>query len=257
MRWVMVALVAACVGLAGCSIKPDAEIDALARQVYREIRSDDPALQARLVPQLKTDEAKAEIAKIRAYIPAEDPTAIKPVNWTMTTMTGGQVAFLRHHYVFSDRSAIVQSRLVRPNADGPWQVEAFHIQLATEAETAVNDFNLLGKPIGQLAFLALVILSPLLMVAALVRVIRSKGLRLKWLWGIVAFVGLFSFQMNWTTGQLGIQWLSIQIIGFGITSTGTGFDPWVLACTVPVGALLILAGVWAKPAKVPPSEATF
>lgn len=95
-------------------------------------------------------------------------------------------------------------------------------------------------------FFALAVTSPILMVAALVKVLRTPGLTYKWLWAAFAFVGLFSFKMNWATGVMLVQWMSLQILGFWLAKGPSRFDPWMISATVPIGALLILSGLVAR-----------
>ena len=90
-----------------------------------------------------------------------------------------------------------------------------------------------------------------LMLAAVIKVLRTPGLTYRWLWVAFALVGLFSFQMNWATGVMLVQWMALQIVGFWLSSGPSQFDPWMISATVPIGALLILSGLVArKPAPV-------
>ncbi len=253
----VLAVVAACLSVAACGMKPDDQAQAMARQVYVDFRDNPEALKTKSTPELVADLTPENLALVRGYIPPGTPKSAKMISWNSTSMAGGSgAANMRHLYDYGDKQIIATTGLVR-EAGRPWKVQSFHVQTAAAGEMAANDFTLTGKPFFQLGFLLAVILSPLLMIAALVQVIRRKGLRHKWFWGIVSFIGLFSFQMNWTTGFIGVQWLTIQFLGFGITSTGTGLDPWILTCTLPVGAILILTRVWAKPKKPTPPEESF
>ena len=66
---------------------------------------------------------------------------------------------------------------------------------------------------------------------------------------VLGFVGLFSFQMNWASGAMLIQWMALQIIGFWMAKGPSRFDPLFINATVPIGALLILAGLAARKPK--------
>jgi uncharacterized membrane protein len=128
-----------------------------------------------------------------------------------------------------------------------WRIAGFHVQAASKADIASHKFGAAGKSVGHYLFLAMAVLSPLAMVAALVKVIRTDGLRRKWLWGILAFLGLLSLQMNWTTGEVTVHYLTVQLLGAGILKAASPLAPWTLIFSVPVGAALILAGVWTNP----------
>jgi hypothetical protein len=239
--------VVAMVGLAGCSTPPpDPQVAAAAHGIFDAIRrGDDQSLQPRLAPELKTPQVQAQLAIVRRYIPAGEPRGSKVIAWNRTITSGeGEIALLKEDYDYGDHVAQVQTRLVRPPGGTAWLVQGFHVQTATARELTVNDFTLIGRAPMQYLFLALVIASPAAMIWSLVKVIRAPGLKRKWLWGILAFVGLFSLQMNWSTGGIAINWLTVQLLGAGVTSGLSRFSPWFLTVTLP-----ILTGVWANPAR--------
>ncbi len=56
--------------------------------------------------------------------------------------------------------------------------------------------------------------------------------------------------MNWTTGAFSVQPISVKLFGVGATTSLSGFEPWMLSFSIPVFAILILAGVIGRPRKV-------
>jgi hypothetical protein len=244
----------AAVALASCSqLKPDPKDDAAAQAVVAEIQAGDfAAVEARAAPEMKTPDAGVALQKVRDYLPKTKPRSVKTVGVSITQIAGGPTnTSLTQEYDFGGSVALIQTNLTRPAGSETRLVRGFNVQLATHKELAANDLTLIGKPALSYLLLALTIASPVLMLLALLKVLRTKGLKRKWLWGIVAFLGLFSFQTNWTTGMLSVNWLTFQIIGAGVTSGASLFSPWILTFTLPVGALLILAGVIARPRKAP------
>lgn len=238
--------------LAGCQLpKPDPEVQAVEREAYRAIHAgDNAALQQISGRELKTPEATGGMLQIRAMMPKGNPSSSKLIGWNLNTQIGkGSTALLHSEHDYGDRVVLAQTHLARNAEAGPWLVQGFHIQVATKAELAGNGFSLVGKKLHQYAFLLAALISPILMIVALVKVVRRKGLKRKWLWGILALLGLFQLQMNWSDGALNVQWITLQLIGFGVKSGLSRFDPWFVTMTLPVGALLILLGVWAKPTR--------
>ncbi len=261
-RWTI--CMAAMAGLAGCSIpSPDPRLESAARGVFDAVRhGDDAYLHAHAAPGLYTPSAQGEIDRLRGYLPKREPGGSKVVGWTLTTVSGqGDTGVVNEEFDYGDRQAQFLTRLVRPDAGQPWAVQGFHLQVATTQELAVNDFTVNGRSPLQYLFLAAAIASPLAMIWALVKVVRRRGLKRKWLWGILAFAGLFSLQMVWSTGNVSINWLTVQLLDAGMTRGASRFDPWVITMTLPVGAFLILTGLWANPARAktppaPPPEAS-
>jgi hypothetical protein len=174
----------------------------------------------------------------------------KIIGWNLVELPQGEkTADVSEEYDFGSRTVLLNTRLHKTSAAAPWTIDGLHLQSATADELAANRFSLVGKKPLQYLFLLAAILSPALMIAALVKVIRTDGLRRKWLWGIAAFAGVFSFQMNWTTGQIFSTFLTVQFLDAGATRGNSAFVAWVLTMTLPVGAALILTGVWANPRK--------
>ena len=59
------------------------------------------------------------------------------------------------------------------------------------------------------------------------------------LWYLVIVVGLVQFQLNWTTGALGVVPLSLLLLGIGFARAGP-YAPVLLSVALPVGAIAFL-----------------
>jgi hypothetical protein len=106
------------------------------------------------------------------------------------------------------------------------------------AKVAANTFFSPGKSPRQWAFLIATFVVPILMVAAAIGTLRAKGLKQKWLWLIVSFVGVGAAWMNWTTGAWGAVW-AVNLVGFGLVKGPSPLSPWILHVAPPVGALVV------------------
>ena len=251
-------LMVACIalmGLAGCKAPAlDPETDAVARAVYTELRTNSPTLQTRLSPEMRTPQGQADIAKVRAYLPPGEPAFGKAVGWNYTTVIGKEkTAFLSHEYDYPGKVALAQVSLQRAEGAKTWTVVGFHIQLATTQEIQAQRFSLIGKSPVHYAFLAAMIVSFGLMLAAMVKVVRTKNLKRKWLWLIASLFCVIGLQIDWSSGA--VTWkLIFGVLNAGAVTGASRFDPWVLSFSLPLGAVLILAGVWAKPKLVPVTD---
>lgn len=243
--------------LAGC--KPPVlskDMEAANAALYRAVGSgDDAGLRRMAGPELITPEATTGLVQVRAMMPKESARSSKIVSWSVINFTGGKsTVTLATEHDYGDRFVLSQAVLSKDTSEEPWQARGFHVQTATKAELAANRFSLIGKSPGHYLFLAAAVASIGLMIAAFVKVVRTRGLRRKWLWCLAALLGLFKFQINWATGAVAVQWLSVQLIGAAATRGPSQFEPWVIASTAPIGAVLILAGIWANPARARPRE---
>ncbi|KRA66368.1 hypothetical protein ASD79_03585 [Caulobacter sp. Root655] len=234
----------------------DPETDAVARAAYTELRTNSSAFQARLSSDLRTPQGAADIAKIKTYIPPGEPSLGKAVGWNYVTMLGqGKTAFLSHEYDYPGKVVLSQISLKRPEGAKTWTLIGLNVRVATSQELETLKFSLVGKSPAQYAFLAAMVASLALMLAALVKVIRTKGLKRKWLWVIASLFGVGSVQMNWFNGVFAWQLVNVSLIGAGAAKGFSRFDPWTLSFILPLGAILILTGVWARPKAAPTPDA--
>lgn len=227
--------------VSACALaKPPQDIDAAARLTFEQIRrGEDAALRARGGPELKAADASA-LASMRAMIPKGELTGSQATSWRTTVGTDGHQAEVQHRYEFATGTLMVETALVRPNGEAPWQVLGIHFTPVAKEDAQANALTLTGKSPAQLAFLAAAIASPLLMLTAIVLVVRAPGLRRKWLWGLLALLGLFSLRMDWTTGEIAYNLLTVQLIGAGVAKAVSPLAPWIVTMTIPVGAVLAI-----------------
>jgi len=244
-RWWV--LCVAAVLLAACGPSREAGLDAQVRSVFEQLRRGDQAdLAARLDPGQRTPAAIGALAELSRSIPPGEPRARRIVSTTTVRAIQGEAVSAIDEYDYGDRRLLAGTRLVRAGAGAPWRVQGVQIQIASADQLARNDMTLRGKPWWQDLFLAYVILAPLMMAAAFWKVVSTPGLRWKWLWAAAAFLGVGAMQMNWTTGQFLWQPITVNLIGAGLRRGASAFSPWMLSATVPIGALLILAGLVAR-----------
>lgn len=231
--------------------KPDQPALDANRALFDQIRTgNDQAVLAQLPSGPGKDEMGATLARLKSLIPATPPRSATPVGATVATTSAGRIEALVVEYDFADRTIRFTTTLTEPKGTRGWKLHSFNLLEASHKELAPNTLSLEGRSPGQLGFFALAIASPLLMLAALAKVLRTPGLENRWLWAAFAFVGLFSFKMNWANGVVLMNWMALQILGFWMTKGPSQFDPWAISATVPIGALLILAGLAARKPKV-------
>lgn len=263
MRWKSIvtaaALFAVVAGIAACAaLKPDPATDTIAVQAFEDLRLGRfDALRARMTPEARAVSTNAQLQTIRDYAPSIVPQERRAVGWQVLLPAGApSTAELAYELHYPDQGMLYTLVLKRPNGGAAWAVQSFHLNKASKADLARNALLSGGKPPLQWAFLAMTVLSPLLMVFALITLLRGPKMKLKWLWAIVAFAGIGGAQMNWSTGQWGFNLLSIQLVNFGLSKQGfLGFYPWILKFTPPIGAILALWRVRRARRVVPRSEA--
>lgn len=240
-------------GLTGCgALEADPQVEAEVRGFHDDLTSGRlDATRGRFDPSALGPTTSADLVALADYVPAGTPRAFRMMSrFRTTSLQSGEREAVTYELDYGDEVVRLQADLRRPDQDSPWRLWNIHYKKADAAELRRQSaFSIFDKPVGQIVFLTMAILSPLLMVGAAVKVALRKGLRRKWLWMIIAFVGMGTLAMNWANGELSFNPLQFGVLGFGITKLGGAFAAWVVTMTLPVGALLILFGVWANPAR--------
>jgi hypothetical protein len=240
----------AVLSLTGCDLAKlrNPEADAQARALYDHVRHGDPAGAAsRLDPKIRTLETAAGITQLSHMIPAGEPLARRAVG--ITTQQGAETTtVLTDEYDYPQGTVLATTTFVRRADKDPWLAQGLHLNFVTKKELTANAF-LQPRPWPQYLFFALLLASVATMVAAFVKVVRTRDLKRKWLWCVLSLLGVATFQMNWTTGQFIVNPITVNLIGAGIVRSLSVFSPWMLNWTFPLGAILILTGLWANPAR--------
>jgi hypothetical protein len=130
---------------------------------------------------------------------------------------------------------LVAVELARGELDGNTQAAcALKIVLSSGRWIEVKpDFDN-GRSIWHYLFLLLTIVVPLFCIVSATVCLRSK-VRRKWLWIMFILFGFVSFQLNWTTGQIVLEPLSLQFLGSSIA-----YGPWMISFSLPLGGFLVL-----------------
>jgi hypothetical protein len=138
-------------------------------------------------------------------------------------------------------------------------VNGLQIQRIAQPLEAVNGFR---DNMGFAELLVLIVAGGItLFDIATAVVVAMTPMKRRWLWALFALIGFGSVTMNWTTGTVTSQLLSVQFLGairrFGLAG------PWFISVSFPLGAILALRkrhqtlAQTATPAPtVPPVEAT-
>jgi hypothetical protein len=143
--WRLFSIAAAALAISACSLPAaDKESDQIARTFYQELRTGaDLDRDAHVDPSLKTDAAQAEIAQLRAWLPAAAPTSVQNTGWNYSSSTGaGAWAQLAHAYVYPDRTIRVETVLQKAPGQTMWSIVGFE----AERDGATQGPLIIGTP---------------------------------------------------------------------------------------------------------------
>jgi len=233
--------------LAGCAgLRVDSKADAQGRAAFQALqRGDWRALDPLLSPVIAHDpQLRPRLEEVRRIVPLQAPTEVRVMNWQSSGLWGAADAHttsITYLYIFAARSLMVN--VVFDRRGGGASVAGLHVAPVAPALIAAHRFDAPGKSLRQYGFLALCVLTGLLMVAAAALALLTPKLEVRWLWALVAFAAVGTVWMNWTTGAVGAE-LATNLIGLGADRSLPPITPWILRTSVPVGAIVVLVRVW-------------
>jgi hypothetical protein len=134
---------------------------------------------------------------------------------------------------------------------GLTQLTGFRVHPAPVDLADIYPFALAGmQPVHYFSLLA-VLAVPLFILFTLVAVVRSRRPH-RWLWFIFVLVGFGKFGVQWVAGgRIIVQPLVVQILGASVLKVPI-FDPWILAASIPVGAILFWVTNRSRPTPAQP-----
>ena len=144
----------------------------------------------------------------------------------------------RYSFVYEyelTRQWLIADIILQPEK-GHLQIEGIHAQQMFRSLEQINGFTLTGRSAKFLIFLGVAILVPIFIIGTAIACWRTAIPRGKWWWRILVLLGITNFTLNWTTGEIGFQLLSINILGAGFRQELYG--PMILQVGMPVAATL-------------------
>jgi len=126
-----------CLAVAACSLPAiDKQADAKARTLYEQIRTGaDLGQNADLAPPLRTPQALAQLAAVKASLPVGAPTSAVNRSWSINAGTGGTQAVLVHAYAYPSQTVLAQTVLAKGKG-GVWRIIGFHVTFEGPATDA-------------------------------------------------------------------------------------------------------------------------
>jgi len=185
---------------------------------------------------IKSADTHNILVKMAALIPDQEPISVKVIGAQQFRDQDTYKINLSFEYQFPTNWLIINVALQRK--DGASTIYGFHVQPMSDSLENSNKFTMAGKNFFQYAIFALAILIPLFTFFALVVCIRTKMKKRKWLWIIFILIGVCRITVNWTTGQWQFGLFQFQLFGAG--AFAPPFGAWLIAVSVPLGAIIFL-----------------
>jgi hypothetical protein len=230
--------------LSGC--EPAAFVDNMvpkeesrqAQELVAKIAARDfAAVEAVLDPSMRTPNLQVELEQMANLVPAGNPKSVHVVGFQRVNNPGATTysLMLEYEYPTAWLVASVQSE----RRDGKFILQGANFLPRGQSMSSERLLNFDGKGLLHFVFFALAIVIPLFVLYTLVLCIRTKFARRKWMWVLFVAVGWMQCHLNWSTGAIDVQPLSVMLLGSGMLKSGP-MAPWVITVTVPMGAILFL-----------------
>lgn len=195
------------------------------------------------------------LSTMERMFPAGEPKSVKAVDIKFIENQGSSTHSLTLEYEFSEAWLLVNIAIKR--ADGRSTISAFNVTRIADGLENINRFSLVGKSGLQYLVLFLALALPLFTFYALLLCLREKRKNFKWLWAVFILLGVGEFTINWTTGELSFRLLAVHIPCASLTAV-PAYGPWVIAVSLPLGAVLFMARRSKNPMQdsvsLPPAE---
>lgn len=94
------------------------------------------------------DGIQAEIDRIQTLLPPGEPTSSRQTTFSIHDHTGGGRLAGIHEYEYPGHVVRAETTLYRADAEQPWKVLGFHVNVVTREELAANTFDFASEPAG-------------------------------------------------------------------------------------------------------------
>lgn len=139
-------------------------------------------------------------------------------------------------YEFDNNEWALANIVVNKN-DGTLSVTGFRVARTEQSKKEGNRFTLYGKSMVHYLFFLFTVLILLFSLFTFIVCIRTPLQNKKVLWAIVTLAGAISLTLNWTTGELSFQLLSIQLPPISAMAASP-YAPWFISFAIPIGSIL-------------------
>lgn len=239
--------IATFLSLAGCSEEavlkrwtPPAD-EAIARECVESLRHGKfDEVKHQLDPEIADSHIDEALSKMAALFPSEDPESLKVVGVNFRRGKGNSATNIKLEYEFPSKW-LLANVAIRRKGD-TWSTVDFHLTDLPDSLEKINKFTLVGKSSVQYCVLTLALFTILFSLCAFIVCIRTREVKMRWLWCLFIFVGVGQYAINWTTGQGTFTPICLHIPAAAATKPFS--EPWLIAISLPLGAILFFNYRW-------------
>lgn len=212
--------------------------EAIAREYLQQLQAGDIAgLIAQLEPSLRTPDALTQFEAMRAALPAAAPAAANLIGYQVAYASDAARYNVSYQFGYDSAWLAANVAWAEPTNGSARQILGMNVYRLKEPLEKTHALNFARASLRHYVFATLAVAIPMFCLVTLVACIRTKPLRRKWLWCIFICVGVCTFSLNWTTGEVAIRFLSMLLFGAG-AFTRSIYSAWAVSLALPIGAIL-------------------
>lgn len=207
--------------------------------VDRLIAHDFSSIEGQVDPSTAGPNLRGALERTASIFPMEKPSAIEPVDWRYGRMANGpRTAVVVAQYTYVPAKWLIVSAMLT-GEPGSFRILQFNVQPAPGRLSELNAFSFKDKTPLHYTFFFLTIAAFTLTAFAFVQCLRTRGLRRKWLWAFFTLWGVFAFTLNWSSGEVQVNPVSLHLFSAGFGRAGW-VGPWGFTFAIPIGAIALL-----------------
>jgi len=179
--------------------------------------------------------------EFRALVPKEAPLSVSLVGYHQNNFRSAEISRTVENYSFqyefSNNRWAVMSLNLQSESGSKTLIGGFHFTPVKGDLKELNKFSFAGQPLQNYIAVIFAALVPVFIIISLFMCYKTPIPKRKWLWYVFIALGFCVFNLNWTTGQWGIQFLAVQLLGSGFLRASM-YAPVVIKTSIPLGAII-------------------
>jgi len=216
----------------------DDEEEAFARSCFADLRAGNyEEMKKHFNEDMLISATDSKLDSLRRYFLESEPIEVKLIGARVFKSSNMRQVALTFEYEYLSGWVLTEISLERIGPE--IVILGFTVKQLKQSIEEINAFTLRNKPIKHYLFLLGGIAILLFIVFTLILCIRTPMAKRKWLWIIFILFGFCTIGLNWTTGKMFTQLISIRLFGVGAL-TASPYAPWIIKLSIPVGAIQFL-----------------
>jgi hypothetical protein len=212
---------------------------ALAVHAIEAFRSGNLDIVSRSIEPELLVQTRGQLLAAQKVMSAPGRPELLTVNQSSFTSDGKTEETRALNYQYGGGHKWVFVQIVLQETDKGPLIIGWHATPSPIKPTSVGDFSFQGKGLLNYVWILAMMASTATIVAALVLLARSKGIKRRWLWAVGSLFGFCQFTLDWSGGAWAVRPVYFALFASGFVRASP-VDPWILSFSLPIVAIIFL-----------------